>query len=570
MIKWTEEACYLEALNYKSKGEFQKGNKSVYETARKKGWLINYTWFIETKELKKLSKTKWTKETCYQEALNYKSRSEFQKRSNPAYQTARKNGWLEDYTWFKPKKETKSYGYWTKDKCLELAKQCKGKKDFEKKSKRAYAVALKNGWLEDYTWFTNTHIIWNRETCYQEALNYKTRSEFSEKNGSAYAVALKNGWLEDYTWFVEKKKKNGYWDRETCYQEALNYKSRSEFVKCSSGAYNVAYTNGWIKDYTWFEKRAIIEKNIYLVYCYKDDETNSIYIGLTNYLKRRHKQHKYGHKKHGKIEYDSVYKYFNKLGKEVPEPIVLKDNIVAKDAQYYEEYYINFFRKQGINIINVAKAGSLGGLGVWTKEKCYKEALHFTSRRQFEKNKKGAYVAALKNGWLEDYTWFKPKKQTKSKGYWKIRENNETLAKQCKSRNEFSLLNKRAYQVAKEKGWLNEYVWLKPVTSKPSGYYTEDICYQLAKECKSSSEFKRKYPSAYVAARKNGWLKDYTWFERPQKPPKWNRETCYDEAMKYNSRKEFSQGSGKAYETARKNGWLDDYTWFKSLRKKVQ
>ena len=42
----------------------------------------------------------------------------------------------------------------------------------------------------------------------------------------------------------------------------------------------------------------------------------------------------------------------------------------------------------------------------------------------------------------------------------------------------------------------------------------------------------------------------------------WNYETCYEEAKKYNSRKEFSDKCNRAYFVANKNGWLKDYTWF--------
>ena len=43
---------------------------------------------------------KWNRKTCYEEAKKYKTRNEFQKRSNSAYNAARRNGWLDDYTWF--------------------------------------------------------------------------------------------------------------------------------------------------------------------------------------------------------------------------------------------------------------------------------------------------------------------------------------------------------------------------------------------------------------------------------------------------------------------------------------
>ena len=40
--------------------------------------------------------TKWTFDAVQQEALNYSTRSAFQKGSNSAYQTAYKKSWLDD------------------------------------------------------------------------------------------------------------------------------------------------------------------------------------------------------------------------------------------------------------------------------------------------------------------------------------------------------------------------------------------------------------------------------------------------------------------------------------------
>ena len=40
---------------------------------------------------------------------------------------------------------------------------------------------------------------WNHDTCLEEARKYKSRGEFKKKCVSAYAAALRNGWLDDYT-----------------------------------------------------------------------------------------------------------------------------------------------------------------------------------------------------------------------------------------------------------------------------------------------------------------------------------------------------------------------------------
>jgi hypothetical protein len=65
-------------------------------------------------------------------------------------------------------------------------------------------------------------------------------------------LALKNGWLNDYTWFEKIK---GKWSYETCLEEAKKYESVRKFQKGSSGAFSAAYKNGWINNYTWLHRQ---------------------------------------------------------------------------------------------------------------------------------------------------------------------------------------------------------------------------------------------------------------------------------------------------------------------------
>ena len=445
--------------------------------------------------------TKWNYDSCYNEAKKYKTRGEFQKGCSGAYQVALRNNWLDNYLWLKSIK-SKPWGYW------------------------------------------------NIETCEIEARKHKTRAEFKRGNYQAYVLALKNGWINDYTWLLPSAT-GKKWDKESCYNAARECHSKREFEQKHGQAYVVARKNRWIDEYTWFEKRRISDKPIYMVYYYEDRETNSVYIGLTNNIQRRHKEHCSGFLKHGKRKYDSVHQYFHSLGKELPLPLALKNNLSASEAQQYEKHYVEYFNNAGYNVLNLAKAGSLGGLGIWTREKCYIEAQKYLSRVAFAKNSNGAYNVARENEWLDDYTWFStPERQVK----W-THDACYQEARKYKSCIDFIKGNERAYKVAKNNGWIDEYTWFeKPIR------WTRDNCYTEAKKYKSKKEFERGNGSAYQIAWKNGWLTDYTWFVNPS--IKWSRESCYDEAKKYSSRTEFARNSGSAYNAARRNGWIDDYAWF--------
>lgn len=91
----------------------------------------------------------WTRKRCIAVARKYKSSTEFQKEAASAYETARFNGWLEACTaHMRPRK--KPDGYWTKDRCIASAKryQTRGTWGLSEES-GAYSAARRNGWYEE-------------------------------------------------------------------------------------------------------------------------------------------------------------------------------------------------------------------------------------------------------------------------------------------------------------------------------------------------------------------------------------------------------------------------------------
>ena len=139
---------------------------------------------------------------------------------------------------------------------------------------------------------------WNYDTCLEESRKYKSRNEFQKKCSGAYQAALRNGWLDDCSF--EPKLRS--WDKDTCLEEASKYKSRGEFSKKCKCAYIAALRNGWLDDCSFEPK-----------------------------------------------------------------------------------------------------------LRSWDKDTCLEEASKYKSRGEFQKKCKCAYLAALRNGWLDDCDWFEQK-----------------------------------------------------------------------------------------------------------------------------------------------------------------
>ena len=247
--KWNRKTCYKEAKKYKSAHEFEESNGSAYDAARRNGWIKDYTWFDV------LWEPKWDKETCYNEAKKYKTRGEFCKKCKGGYMKSWRKGWLDEYDWLVSRQFVPA-GYWDNyEHCYEEAKKYKDRKRFQKGSVGAYNKALKNGWLDDYTWFDiirKPNGYWNQTTCYEEAKNYHSRSEFGKHAVKAYTLALANGWLDDYTWF---KPLTGFWTYETCKAEACKYEKRSHFKAAQPGAYAKSRENGWLDDFFPIKKQ---------------------------------------------------------------------------------------------------------------------------------------------------------------------------------------------------------------------------------------------------------------------------------------------------------------------------
>ena len=501
----------------------------------------------------------WTYDTCYEAAKKCSTKNEFRATYGSAYNVALKNKWLTDYTWFVEIK--KPNGYWTYETCYQEAKKYTTKNDFRKMAHRAYSLSLQNDWINEYTWLEGKHKPsghWTYDACYNEAKKYNIKNEFRKKSSGAYDKARKEGWLTDYTWFIETKKPSGYWTYETCYQEAKKYKTRSEFQKNCKGGYKVSRINNWIEDYTWLINGRIklFSDKVDSVYVYKF-ENNTVYVGrtLTTRQKERHHQH----------SKDRVGKYAKQHHITMPRMEIIEENLTLKEGLEREDYWIKWFERQGYNILNKAKtgvgSGSLGAIscGKWNYETCYQEAKKHKTRGEFRKASSRAYKIALINGWINDYTWFVEIK--KPNGYWTY-EHCYKEAKKYKTRGEFQKNCKGAYNRSRQNGWINDYTWFvdgNEIASKERIKWTYDTCMNDAKKYKKIRDFAKGNSRAYEVARQHGWIDKWHWFKRlPHPKGYWDIfENVKVESEKYKTKQEFYKGCRGAYNSAVKHEWIN-------------
>jgi hypothetical protein len=368
---------------------------------------------------------KWTKETCQEEALKYKFRSDFSKNSSGAYDFALNNK-LFDIVCSHMIRKHKEKGYWTKEKCQEEALKYKLTSEFRKKCEVGYAVCIKNNWNNEICIHMTSPIkpmnYWTYDRCKEEALKYNNRSDFQKNNISSYSSAYNHDWLDEicsHMIILWNKKEN-------CYKEALKYNNKTDFYKNSISAYNFSKKNGWLDEIcshmkkmgNWYNK---------CIYSYEFID-NSVYVGLTYNIEQRQMRR-------DKDNNDAVTKHIKET-KLIPIRKQLTDYVEVNSAIILEGKYVEYYKLSGWTILNRTKTGSIGNnINKWNYDNCQKEALKYNSRSDFQKNNSSSYLSACKNNWLDEICSHMIELK-KPNGYWNKKENYEEVCLKCINRTE--------------------------------------------------------------------------------------------------------------------------------------
>lgn len=457
--------------------------------------------------------------------------------SNFAYNLARKNGWLKDYIWMSSK-DRKPIGYWNNyEHCKEEASKYSNISDFEKNCVAGVKYSRENGWLTDFFEYkTKPSRYWNDfEHCKELALTCKRISEFSQKSSAAYFWSRKNNWLVQFEWLKDESIYNG------------------NKVDCV-----------YVYEFTEYDS-VYVGRTLIRRLKKRDKEHHT-----SKYIDKNGNEH---------YTYDAVAKFSEDNNCIIPPIKILESNLTVYEGRIKEDEYRKKYENDGWLILNKAKTGefssSIGSLGrgKWTEDKCKEIALTCKSLSEFKRTNGSAYESARVNGWLYEYEWFVDTRILLSEAN-KKRERKWTydacykLAKQCKTSSEFQSKSSRAYAASKKYGWFDDYKWFVSGFSliKPNKW-TEEKCREIALTCLTKSEFQSKNSSAYDSARKNKWLETYDWFQNGRKKiRKYSYEICFEMAKQYRTKAEFKFHQSGAYTSARKNKWLKDYTWFENGR----
>jgi predicted GIY-YIG superfamily endonuclease len=380
----------------------------------------------------------WTKEKCQEVALLCNRKCDFEKKYKSAYTKSLNNGWIDEICY---------HMNITKEKCFKIASEYEYKTDFIRDNWNIYYVCCKNDWLYDVC--KNLKLkqkpkkYWTFEKCKEEALKYKSKSEFQKKGKGAYTVSLKNKWLDKIcTHMISGRKPNGYWCFEKCKEEALKYETKTDFLTKSKSAYSKSLSKKWIDEIC---KHMIVKGNHYKRCIYVFEFTNKIfYVGLTYNIHKRKDEH---------FRKGPVYNYYKKVNIK-PKMIQLTDYINIEEAKIKEKYYLNKYLDDGWIMLNSNETGGIGGgkINKYSDEELQKEALKY------------------------------------------------------KTRKEFMLKNSKMYNVAKKRKIIKDICKHMIYLNKPNGYWTFEKCKEEALKYNSIKDFKKYSSGAHYRCKVNNWL----------------------------------------------------------------
>ena len=241
---------------------------------------------------KRKPKNYWTKERCHEEALKYKFRSDFYRKSVSCYSKAWENRWLDEicshmgclgnkykkcvYVYEFIKSNTAYVGMtfnllqrneqhlkrgpifnFSSNGEEPLLKQLTDYLDVETAKYNEeffFNKYKKNGWKLLNT--AKTGAIgggirkWTKEKCILDAKKYHNKSDYRKSCG--YRAAIRNKWLEEIYKSCGFELNNinpaKYWSKERCIKEAEKYETYTEFSKKSKTTYSLCQRHGWLID----------------------------------------------------------------------------------------------------------------------------------------------------------------------------------------------------------------------------------------------------------------------------------------------------------------------------------
>lgn len=285
----------------------------------------------------------WTYEKCKNESLKYYNKRDLRANLPSVYSKIIKNKWYELFNHMETLRKPK--GYWTYERCREVARKCQNRTEFYKKESWAYNISLSNGWIDEIC----SHMI--------KVGNIKKRCIYlyEFKNKIAY-IGL--------TYDIDKRWEKRLLDVNDIVNIYIQNNNEIPEIKMLTDYIDV--------------NEAIIKEN-YFIDKYKKEGwvlLNRVRGGSIGGINK-------------KWTYDKCKEVVNRY--KTLSDLKKNDNLCLA----------TIYRNKWHNLLEVLMKTKCGGY--WTYDKCKEESTKYKTKTLFSKGSRGAYATSLKNGWLTDF-----------------------------------------------------------------------------------------------------------------------------------------------------------------------
>ena len=406
--------------------------------------------------------------------------SEFSKKYSAGYKSVRLNGWVDEF--FPNRKKLNYWRYRSKDEIKLKSEEYSTQSEFQSHCKPAYDIAKKKGWLSE---FYDVRRVLTYEFCKKEVSKYNSYTELNQSDPSLMNKIRGNGWNELIShWDLPFSTINPKWTYERCKEEVLKMVYLDELQ--GTTVINVLRKNGWFDDLTShliriqhepYTQEEVLEESK------KYETRNDFRVGSPGHYgaaKRlnimseavAHMGTALNKKQFTKEEIlESARRYTNQRDWINNEPSIYRTAVgysKTKTSKEDKEFWFECISHMDY----IFKPN-----GYWTYDKCKEVTLKYNDRRIFNKEQNSIYTVIQKEGWddlLEHMVWTTPNGNIRyPKGYFEDKESAREEALKYKTRTELQTNCHYAYRTILNNGWGDELFshMIRHATNKPRYIY---------------------------------------------------------------------------------------------------
>ena len=367
-------------------------------------------------------------------------------------------------------------------------------------------------------------IKWTKEALAKSASRYETLKEWRLSEPSAYATASRLKLLPELTVGMEKKIEHGFWTEAVVAERAKQFTNKRDWIKGDYKSYTAAQRLG-IVDKVSVHMEPLGNRHKRCLYSIEIIGQNMIYIGLTYDFSRRMRDH---------MKSRRFIDLIDRYGEGCIEKVQLTDYIDKKEAAEKEGLLVEQFAKQGYQILNIQKTGSLGGNIIkWTKEAIFEDANKYSSVMDWAKAPQSGYAAASAMGILSKCTSHMERLIKEPGSYTK--EDIIKASTQFTQIIEWNKKDHKTYAAARRMNLLEDPDVIGHFTKGEvvNKKWVKERVIEAVKDFRSVSEWKSKSPGSYKAARADGYFEEIkSKMNPPAREGKWNLESIAADAKK--------------------------------------